>query len=68
MLYMAVTADKYELPLIVEDSISKLAAKTGISVHTIRTSIDRNQSGHRRGFKFVKVEEDELNEETSKDR
>ena len=65
---MAVTADEYEIPLIVEDSISKLAAKTGISVNTIRTSIDRNQSGYRRGFKFIKVEEDESDEKTSKDR
>ena len=58
MLYMAVTADKYELPLIVEDSISKLAKKTGVSVSTVKSSIDRNQSGTRRGMKFIQVKEE----------
>ena len=58
MLYMAVTVDKYELPLIVEDSISKLAKKTGVSVSTVKSSIDRNQSGTRRGMKFIQVKEE----------
>ena len=55
---MAVTADKYELPLIVEDSISKLAKKTGVSVSTVKSSIDINQSGTRRGMKFIQVKEE----------
>lgn len=58
MLYMAVTVDKYELPLIVEDSISKLAKKTGVSVSTVKSSIDINQSGTRRGMKFIQVKEE----------
>lgn len=58
MLYMTVTADKYELPLIVEDSISKLAKKTGVSVSTVKSSIDRNQPGTRRGMKFIQVKEE----------
>ena len=57
MLYMAVTPDEFELPLIVEDSISKLAKKTGVSVSTVKSSIDRNQPGTRRGMKFVQVKE-----------
>ena len=62
MLYMAVTPDEFELPLIVEDSISKLAKKTGVSVSTVKSSIDKKQPGTRRGMKFVKVKEGDISE------
>ena len=58
ILYMAVTADEYEIPLIVEDSISKLAKKADVSVSTVRSSINRNQSGTRRGMKFIQVKDE----------
>lgn len=35
-LWMAVTADEYELPLIVEDTAAALARRLGISENTVR--------------------------------
>lgn len=35
-LWMAVTADEYELPLIVEDTAAALARRLGISEDTVR--------------------------------
>ena len=35
MLWMAVTADRYELPLAVEDTHEKLAKRLGISKGTV---------------------------------
>ena len=36
-LWMAVTADEYELPLIVEDTAAALARRLGVSENTVRT-------------------------------
>ena len=59
LLYMAVTTDKYELPIAVEDSVSKLAARLGIRSNTINVSMFRssNKKG-KLGMKFVKLEVD----------
>lgn len=54
-LYLAVTPDKYELPLIVTPNIEELAFRTGKTVNMIRCSISRNRSGEQCGIKFVKV-------------
>ena len=35
-LRMAVTADEYELPLIVEDTAAALARRLGVSENTVR--------------------------------
>ena len=35
-LWMAVTADEYELPLIVEDTAAALARRLGVSEDTVR--------------------------------
>lgn len=37
-LYMAVTADEYELPVAVEESSATLARKMGAKVQTVRKS------------------------------
>lgn len=53
-LYMKVTKDEYELPLIVEDSPTKLAERLGLKVGSVTSMVSKNRSG------FVKVEvEDE---------
>lgn len=58
-LYMAVTPDEYELPIAVEDSVSKLAARLGIRSNTINVSIWRvSRTKGKLGMKFVKVEVD----------
>lgn len=59
MLYMAVTADKYELPLAVAKNAKKLSRMTGYSRTTIDSSISKRRNGKNRGIKFVKVEESE---------
>lgn len=59
ILYMAVTPDKYELPITVENTLFDLAEMFGTTSSTILTSISRNKSGKRRGAKFVKVEVDD---------
>ena len=52
-LYLAVTNDKYELPIAVADSASELAKMLGLSVYTIYTGICREAKNAR---KIVKVE------------
>ena len=35
-LWMAVTADEYELPLVIEDTAAALARRLGVSENTVR--------------------------------
>lgn len=55
-IYMAVTADEYELPIDFSSNLKKLAERTGVSASSISSCIYKNRSGKNRGFKFVKVE------------
>nr|DAT64320.1 MAG TPA: hypothetical protein [Caudoviricetes sp.] len=55
-LYMAVTADKYELPLIVSDRITEIAEYTGTSNKSVLESIRLKLSGKYKKIKYVKVE------------
>ena len=62
-IYMLVTKDKYELPLIVADSISQLARKLSISPNLIHSAMS---NASKKGYKcmYVKVEcEDESKED-----
>lgn len=52
-LYMKCTTDEYELPLIVEDSPTKLAQRLGLKVRSVTSMISRKSGG------FVKVEVDD---------
>lgn len=59
-LYMAVTADKYELPMAVEDTGAALARRLGCRPENIYHDISAKAPGTIRGFKFLKIEvEDE---------
>lgn len=68
-LYMAVTADEYELPLMVERYPDILCEKLGIGMKTMYedTSRERNGSvrctGKQRGFRLRKVYVEEGDEE-----
>lgn len=55
-LWLAVTPDKYELPLIVEDSSYKLAKALGIHQASISKAVMEGYSGRNKGRKIVKVE------------
>ncbi|PHV69557.1 hypothetical protein CS063_15030 [Sporanaerobium hydrogeniformans] len=58
ILYLAVTADKYELPICVEDTMAGLAKKLGLSGGCVRSSLCKNRSGKVRGFAFRKIDVD----------
>ena len=62
-LWLAVTADEYELPLCVRDTCKELAAVYNVPTYVIYEAINKNYSGIIRGIKFVKVPLDE-DEET----
>ncbi|GEM_PF-2025556 len=55
VLYMAVTADEYELPLVVEDSPKHLSERCGVSRDTVRSALYRKSSGKTRGMVFIAV-------------
>lgn len=54
-LWLAVTPDKYELPLAVEESSEKLGRIYGLSKKTVASMVRRGADGKRNGHKFVKV-------------
>lgn len=56
-LYMQVTSDKYELPLVVADSMAELARKTGNKRSSIASAISHAKKKERKS-KYVKVELD----------
>lgn len=55
-LYLAVTADKYQLPIMVEDNAKLLAKKLGIREGRVHSAIYQKESGKKTGFKILKVE------------
>lgn len=58
-LYMAVTPDKYELPLAVCDTAKELGELFGVGKNTVQSAISNNLSGKNKGRKFVRVELEE---------
>ena len=54
-LWLVVTADKYELPIFVEETAKLLADKLGVTASTVICSAARNTSGKNTGRKIVKV-------------
>lgn len=61
-LWMAVTADEYELPLAVEDTAVKLGALLGLAKHTVSENISKGRTGKSNGYRFVKVRIDDYTE------
>lgn len=57
--YMAVTADKYELPLYVADNVKDLSNKFNVSENCILSSISKEYKHSRLGRIFVKVNIDD---------
>ena len=52
---MAVTADRYELPLAVAETSAELARLLGISQSTVLSQALRRSSGRNSGRRIVKV-------------
>ena len=59
-LYLKVTKDKYELPLIVTEGAQELADREGVQVNTIYSSISHYENGAQYSpYRRVKIEEGE---------
>lgn len=55
-LYMAVTADKYELPCAITDTAAKMAAIYGICESSVFRMLHDDKPYRKKGVRFVKVE------------
>ena len=58
-IWMAVTADEYELPIRVADTARELAELMGVSANSIHSFVSRGDNGAYTGIRYVKVEVDE---------
>jgi hypothetical protein len=54
-LYMAVTADSFELPIVVEESLIALAKNLDMDANSLSHSLNCKYSGKSTGMRFVKV-------------
>ena len=54
-LWLAVEADKYELPLYVADSARELAEKFGTTKHNVECNVLRGDNGRISGRRFIRV-------------
>lgn len=54
-LWLAVTADKYELPLAVTDTAEELGRIYGVTDVTIYNAVTKRHNGRCNGFKYVRV-------------
>ena len=57
MLYMAVTADKLELPLFVADNTRELVERFNTTRNCVLSAISHKNNGKVKGYKFIRVEE-----------
>ena len=57
-LYLLVTRDELELPLIVADSVKELAVKCGCTENAISVGINYKKNGGKSRFVKVVVEDD----------
>lgn len=59
MLYMAISRDKYELPLAVADTIEELAELCGVKPNSIRQYLCHSrQTGKRCKYIVIEVEDE----------
>ena len=59
-VWMKVTKDKYELPLVVADSCKELASMCGVAISTILVSVKRRRDCPQYNSQYIKVEVDEV--------
>lgn len=58
-LWLAVTADKYELPICVEETARELAEKIGIHTGNVTYLAHINSNGRCSGRKIIKIKADD---------
>lgn len=54
-LYMAVTRDKFEFPIAVEENAVELANRLSIDPMSVYNSISNNRSGKINGYKILRI-------------
>lgn len=57
-LYLLVTQDELELPLIVADSVKELAVKCGCTENAISVGINYKEKGGKSRFEKVEIDDD----------
>jgi hypothetical protein len=62
-LYMAVTVDEFELPLYVTDTVVDMDRWASSTPIAVSTAITRGRSGKYNGFKYIKVEFEDVEED-----
>lgn len=58
-LWMAVTADEYELPIAVADTARELGEMIGSTKHNVETFVSKRCSGKECGRRIVRILNDE---------
>ena len=56
IVYMKVTDDKYELPVVLADTVKELATKCDVSINSIYSNIWRFAHGEFLHSQYVKVD------------
>lgn len=56
--YMAVTADRYELPMGIFGSVIEMAKSYGMTARTVSSYINRGTVRKRDKVKFIRVEDE----------
>lgn len=58
-VYMKVTKDKYELPLIIADSVKELAERLNINPNNISSSLSHaKHRGHYSPYRKIEIEDE----------
>lgn len=55
-LYLEISQDEYELPIIVCDSASELARRTGLSENNVYSQISKGRKGKYQHPRFISIE------------
>ena len=63
-LYLKVTRDEYQLPLMVEDSPIKLAARDGTNAKSVTQMCSKAKRGEIKKPRYIRVEVEDDEEET----
>lgn len=63
VVYMEVTSDEYELPLIVCDNVEALSKKCNVTPSAIHSALSRFKRGDFKTCRYRKVEIDDTEEE-----
>ena len=61
-LYMLVTDDEFELPVIVAPTVNELAERAGVSPRTIHVEVWKKNTGRAKKSRYIRVELEEEDE------